>query len=74
MSITDGTFPGVRIIDMPDLGAVSDTSIIVGDRAGSGTFTAPHGCVDYVAAGLADGGGTTLPTFGSVTDGSLIVR
>ena len=72
MSITDGTFPGVRIIDMPDLGAVSDTSIIVGDRAGSGTFTAPA-LRDYVAAGLADGGGTTLPDLGSVTDGSLIV-
>jgi len=40
MSITTGTFPGVRIVDMPDLGAISDTSSFVGERAGSGRFSA----------------------------------
>jgi len=40
MSITTGTFPGVRIVDMPDLGAISDTSSVVGERAGSGRFSA----------------------------------
>jgi hypothetical protein len=40
MSVTTGTFPGVRIMDMPDLGAVSDTSSVVGERAGSGRFSA----------------------------------
>jgi hypothetical protein len=40
MSITTGTFPGVRIVDMPDLGAVTDSSSVVGERAGSGRFTA----------------------------------
>ena len=40
MSITNGTFPGVRIVDMPDLGAVTDSSSVVGERAGSGRFTA----------------------------------
>ena len=41
---------GVRIADMPDLGAVTDRSIVVGDHAGSGTFRAPA-LRDYVAAG-----------------------
>ena len=36
MSITTG----VRITDMPDLGAVTDTSSVVGERAGSGRFNA----------------------------------
>jgi hypothetical protein len=40
MSITTGTFPGVRIADMPDLGAVNDASSFVGERAGSGRFSA----------------------------------
>ena len=40
MSVTTGTFPGVRIVDMPDLGAVTDTSSMVGERAGSGRFAA----------------------------------
>ena len=38
MSITTGTFPGVRIVDMPDLGAVTDNSSVVGEHAGSGRF------------------------------------
>lgn len=40
MSVTTGTFPGVRIVDMPDLGAVNDSSSVVGERAGSGRFSA----------------------------------
>ena len=40
MSVTTGTFPGVRIVDMPDLGTVTDTSSVVGERAGSGRFSA----------------------------------
>ena len=40
MSVTTGTFPGVRIVDMPDLGAVTDTSSVVAERAGSGRFAA----------------------------------
>ena len=36
MSLTVG---GVRIVDMPDLGAVSDASSLVGERAGSGRFS-----------------------------------
>ena len=32
---------GIRIIDMPDLGAVNDSSSVVGERAGSGRFSAP---------------------------------
>jgi hypothetical protein len=39
---TPGTFPGVRIVDMPDLGTVTDTSSVVGERAGSGRFSAPQ--------------------------------
>ena len=30
----------VRVIDLPDLGAVSDTSSIVADKAGTGRFSA----------------------------------
>ena len=51
MSITTGTFPGVRITDMPDLGAVTDSSSVVGERAGSGRFGA-MALRDYVAANL----------------------
>jgi hypothetical protein len=47
MSTTIGTFPGVRIFDLPDLGAVSDTSWVVGERAGSGRFSTPA-MRDYV--------------------------
>ena len=34
------TISGVRIVDMPDLGAFDDTSSIVGEKAGSGRFGA----------------------------------
>jgi len=40
MSITTGTFPGVRIVDMPDLGTFTADSSIVGEQNGSGRFGA----------------------------------
>ena len=40
MSASTGSFPGVRIADMPDLGAFNDSSSVVGERAGSGRFGA----------------------------------
>jgi hypothetical protein len=45
-------FPGVRIVDMPDLGAVTDTSSMVGEHAGSGRFqaTALRSYIDTVTA------------------------
>ena len=49
MSITTGTLPGVRIVDMPDLGVITDNSSVVGEHAGSGRFTAPA-VRTYVAA------------------------
>ena len=39
MSMTT-TYTGVRIVDMPDLGAVTDNSSVVGEHAGSGRFGA----------------------------------
>jgi hypothetical protein len=48
MSMTT-TYTGVRITDMPDLGAVTDTSSVVGERAGSGRFNA-LALRDYMAA------------------------
>ena len=52
MSVTTGTFPGVRIVDMPDLGVVNDTSSVVGERAGSGRFAATA-LRDYTRTGMA---------------------
>src|SRR4051812_31951451 len=42
----------VRIVDLPDLGALTDTSRIVGERAGSGTFVATA-IADYIRSGTA---------------------
>ena len=63
MSVTTGTFPGVRIVDMPDLGAISDTSSVVGERAGSGRFSALafRNYVGYPP--------TSVKQFGAVGDG-----
>lgn len=38
---TTGTIPGTRIIDMPDLGGVIDSTSFVAEKAGSGRITAP---------------------------------
>jgi hypothetical protein len=40
MTTTPGTFPGIRIQDMPDLGAVTDTTSFVSEKAGSGLISA----------------------------------
>jgi hypothetical protein len=61
MSVTTGTFPGIRIFDLPDLGAMSDTSSVVGERAGSGTFTAPA-VAAYVISKIPP---TEIPVAGS---------
>jgi len=45
------TIGGVRIADMPDLGAFNDSSSVVGERAGSGRFSAPQ-LRSYITAGL----------------------
>ena len=67
---TPGSFGGVRIADMPDLGAVDDTSSVVGERAGSGRFAATA-LRDYVAASLVDMQGlTTVRQFGAKGDGT----
>lgn len=60
---------GVRIIDMPDLGTVTDSSIVVGDLAGSGTFRATA-LRDYITAGIVGGPDPTQPPLGAVTDAS----
>ena len=45
------TIGGIPIIGMPDLGAVNDASSVVGERAGSGRFSAPA-LLSYMDAGL----------------------
>ena len=50
------TISGVPIVDMPDLGAVSDTSSVVGERAGSGRFSATAlraYCAPAISAAMA---------------------
>ena len=66
MSVTTGTFPGVRIVDMPDLGAVNDSSSVVGERAGSGRFSAPQ-LRSYITAGLP---WTNVRDYGAKGDGA----
>ena len=66
MSITTGTFPGVRIVDMPDLGAVTDNSSFVGEHAGSGRFTATALC-GYITS--AFGAIVSVKSYGAVGDG-----
>ena len=66
MSVTTGTFPGVRIVDMPDLGAFNDSSSVVGERAGSGRFSAPQ-LRSYITAGLP---WTNVRDWGAKGDGA----
>ena len=65
MSVTIGTLPGVRIVDMPDLGAVNDASSVVGERSGSGRFSAPA-LRNYVNAEL---NAFPVASYGAVGDG-----
>lgn len=60
MSVTTGTFPGIRIVDMPDLGAASETSSVVGERAGSGRFT---------MNAIANYASNTVMRWGAIGDG-----
>ena len=59
--MTVAVFPGVRIVDMPDLGAVSDNSSFVGEHAGSGRFSA-LALRDYLNR-------SDIRSFGAVGDG-----
>jgi hypothetical protein len=56
MSTTVTTL-GVRVASLPDLGAVTDGSSVVGERAGSGRFAATA-LKSYLSAGFADATGT----------------
>ena len=66
MSITNGTFPGVRIVDMPDLGTVTDTTSVVAEKAGSGRISA-LAFKSYV-------GTSFLPIAGGTVTGNLTVN
>ena len=57
------TLGGVRIVDMPDLGAFDDSSSIVGERAGSGRFGA-SALRKYI------GGDINVQDFGATGDGT----
>lgn len=46
------TMAGIRITDMPDLGAVTGTSSLVGEHAGSGRFSATS-ILNYVGTSLS---------------------
>lgn len=53
---------GIRILDLPDLGSVTDDSLLVGDHAGSGTFSA-------LALRRYLGQGLSVLDFGGAGDG-----
>jgi hypothetical protein len=57
------TIGGVRIVDMPDLGAFNSSSSLVGERAGSGRFSA-SGLAGYF---LPITGGTALTVNGTIS-------
>jgi hypothetical protein len=62
------TIDGIRIQDMPALGAVTDGSSVVGEHAGSGLFTAPA-LAQYVAVKNASTYAVNVMAFGAVGDG-----
>ena len=80
------TTSGVRMIDMPDLGAVSDSSSVIGERAGSGRFSAPAlkayataGFVPEAPSGTAYGRWDgvwqpVLPLVGGTLSGALVAN
>ena len=57
----------IRIVDMPDLGAVTDDSSVVGEHAGSGRF-AMTAMRNYITT---TGGGPFLPLAGGTLSGGL---
>lgn len=57
----------IRIVDMPDLGAVTDDSSVVGEHAGSGRF-AMTAMRNYITT---TGGGPFLPLVGGNLTGNL---
>ena len=57
------TIGGVRIVDMPDFGAFNSSSSLVGERAGSGRFSA-SGLAGYF---LPITGGTALTVNGTIS-------
>jgi hypothetical protein len=59
----------IRIVEMPDLGVVNDSSSVVGERAGSGRFTAPA-LRTYIADALADTTVANVRDYGAKGDGS----
>jgi pectate lyase-like protein len=73
---TTTTYTGVRIVDMPDLGAVSDTSSVVGEHLGSGRFaaTALRDYVNNSAMYTAPGAGAVARTFVSRFADTISVR
>jgi len=78
MSVTTGTFPGVRIADMPDLGSFTSGSSVVGELAGSGRFSAAA-LQAYMSAGTLTGtvtGTINQPLSGEffVQDGATVAR
>jgi len=82
MSVTTGTFPGVRIADMPDLGSFTSGSSVVGELAGSGRFSAAS-LQAYIGAGTLTGtvtgtvtGAINQPLSGEffVQDGATVAR
>jgi hypothetical protein len=60
------TTTGIRIIDMPDLGSVSDSSSFVGEHAGSGRFSAPA-LATYINGA---GGVYNVKSYGATGNGS----
>ena len=66
MSTTTG---GVRIVDMPDLGAFNSASSLVGERAGSGRFSA-SGLTNYLNTSYLQLAGGTMS--GNLTNSGTI--
>ena len=63
------TIGGVRIVDMPDLGAFNTSSSVVGERAGSGRFSEAS-IRNYVTSVVADTTVANIRDYGAVGDGS----
>jgi hypothetical protein len=59
----------IRIIEMPDLGTVTDATSFVGERAGSGRFSATA-LRDYVSVGSSGTGVANVRDYGALGDGA----